>query len=40
MMDKNIGKDTAKKRGRPKKSSEVKTVQAKSGKQKATGKKG
>ncbi|GAX60987.1 hypothetical protein SCALIN_C17_0020 [Candidatus Scalindua japonica] len=39
-MDKNIGKETAKKRGRPKKNPEGKTVQAKPGKQKATGKNG
>jgi len=39
-MDKNIGKDTDKKRGRPKKSTGEKPVQTKSGKQKSTGKKG
>ena len=38
-MEKNFEKDTAKKRGRPKKSSDGKTVQAKSGKQNSTGKK-
>ena len=38
-MDKNIGKDTAKKRGRPKKSTGGKAVQTKSGKQKPAGKK-
>ncbi len=38
-MDKNIGKNTAKKRGQPKKSTEGKAVQAKPGKQKSTGKK-
>ena len=38
-MEKKFEKDTAKKRGRPKKSTGEKAVQAKSGKQKPTGKK-
>jgi hypothetical protein len=38
MMEKKFDKDTAKKRGRPKKSTEKKAAQAKSGKQKSTGK--
>ena len=39
MMEKDFGKDTAKKSGRPKKSSGGKAVQTKAGKQKSTGKK-
>lgn len=38
-MEKDFKKDSAKKRGRPKKSTGGKSVQTKSGKQKPTGKK-
>jgi len=38
-MERKFEKNTAKKRGRPKKSTEGKAVQTKSGKQKSTGKK-
>jgi len=39
-MEKKFEKETAKKRGRPKKDSGVKAVQAKTDKKKTTGKKG
>ncbi len=38
-MEKNFEKNTSKKRGRPKKNSGGKTMQAKTGKQKSSGKK-